>query len=49
MEDIAELILGVLEGDQSNGLRIRLKDSTEDYEDKKFIQVLPIRVSIAES
>lgn len=44
-QDIAELILGVLEGDQSNGLRIRLKDSTEDYEDKKFIQVLLFEIS----
>ena len=44
-QDIAELILGVLEGDQSNGLRIRLKDSAEDYEDKKFIQVLLFEIS----
>lgn len=44
-QDIAELILGVLEGDRSNGLRIRLKDSTEDYEDKKFIQVLLFEIS----
>lgn len=43
--DIAELILSTLEGDHSNGLRMHLKDSTEDTTDKKYIQVLLFEIS----
>lgn len=44
-QDIAELVLSTLEGDHSNGLRIRLEDSTEDTTDKKYIQVLLFKIS----
>ena len=39
-QDIAELIFGILQGDYSDGMKIQLVDSTEDYADKKYIQVL---------
>lgn len=39
-QDIAELIFNILQGDFSDGLKIRMLDSTEDYADKKYIQVL---------
>lgn len=39
-QQIAELIFDILQGDYDNGMKIRLIDSTEDYVDKKFIQVL---------
>lgn len=40
-QDIAVLIFEALEGDfESPNMRIRLEDSTEDYADGKYIQVL---------
>lgn len=40
-QELASLIYEVLEGDFTNPtMRIRLEDSTEDYEDGKYIQVL---------
>lgn len=39
-QDIAELIFDILQGDFSDGMKIRMLDSTEDYADKKYIQVL---------
>lgn len=39
-QDIAVLIFGILHGDYSDGMKIRLVDSTEDTVDKKYIQVL---------
>lgn len=44
-QNIADIILSTLEGDHSNGLRIRLKDSTEDTADKKYMQVLLFDIS----
>lgn len=39
-QKIAELIFEILQGDYSDGMKIRLIDSTEDIADKKYIQVL---------
>lgn len=38
--EITEKICEILEGEYSDGMRIRLEDSTEDTIDKKYIQVL---------
>lgn len=38
--EIAEKICEILEGEHSDGMKIRLEDSTEDAIDKKYIQVL---------
>lgn len=39
-QDVAEKVYKVLHGDYSDGMKIRLIDSTEDTTDKKYIQVL---------
>lgn len=44
-QEIASAIYDYLEGDFANPtMRIRLEDSTEDYEDGKFIQVLQFSI-----
>ncbi len=44
-QDLATLIYETLEGSFSNpDMRIRMEDSTEDYEDGKYIQVLQFSV-----
>lgn len=44
-QEIASVIYDYLEGDFVNPtMRIRLEDSTEDYEDGKFIQVLQFSI-----
>lgn len=40
-QDLASIVYELLEGDfESPNMRIRLEDSTEDYADGKYIQVL---------
>lgn len=39
-QEIAEKIFDILDGDYSDGMKIRLIDSTEDIADKKYVQVL---------
>lgn len=39
-QDIAEMVYKALQGDYSDGMKIRMIDSTEDTVDKKYIQVL---------
>lgn len=43
--DVADVVFDTLEGDYANpDMRIRLEDYTEDYVDKKFIQVLQFSI-----
>lgn len=39
-QEIAEKIFDILDGDYSDGMKIRMIDSTEDIADKKYVQVL---------
>lgn len=39
-QEIAEKIFKILDGDYSDGMKIRMIDSTEDIADKKYVQVL---------
>lgn len=44
-QELASLIYEALEGDFSNPtMKIRLEDSTEEYADKKYIQVLQFSI-----
>lgn len=44
-QELAGLIYEALEGDFSNpAMKIRLEDSTEEYADKKYIQVLQFSI-----
>lgn len=43
--DIADAVFDTLEGDFANpDMRIKLEDYTEDYADKKFIQILQFSI-----
>lgn len=44
-QQLAILINDVLESYREGGLLIRMSDSTEDYSDEKFIQVLEFTIS----